>query len=382
MFLNKKNLFIVILLILLIFLLSGCSTRNGVLKSAEEISGNIREKYCPDRRTSVWKVNASYYNGSYVLSGETDNKDAIEEFFDTIHKEFSDIEFSNEIKLLPDDAVGEFSFGLPMNSVATLRRSPSVTEEIVTQTLMGLPMEILKEEGEFFLVRTDDGYLGWLSDDRIIQGNDSLRKSWEESPKVVFIDIEGTVYSTPSINSQPVSDCVLGNRFKFINEKGDWVKVGYADGRIGYIPDRELMDLKKYLSKPIDPEEVLKTARKLVGRPYLWGAASTKAMDCSGFTQTVFRNNGYLLPRDASMQVNEGIEVDTTNFPINLEPADLLFFGPYPDKITHVGIYMGNYQFIHCAGKVRIDSFEPKAKNYNEYRRKALRKVKRVAKID
>jgi len=380
--LNKRNLSIAVLLISLVFLLVGCSAKNSVLKNADVISENIRSQYCSDSRTSIWKINVSYYNGNYILKGETDNEDAIEEFVDTLQRGFSNITFSNEIILLPDDAVGEFSFGLPMNSVATLRRNPSVTEEIVTQTLMGIPMEILKEEDEFFLVRTDDGYLGWVSDDRIIQGNDSLRKSWEESPKVVYTDIEGMVYSNLSMNSQPISDCVLGNRFRFISKKGDWTKVGYADGRIGYIPSEKLIDLEKYLSKPVDPNEILKTASILIGRPYLWGAASTKVMDCSGFTQTVFRNNGYLLPRDASMQVNEGIDVDTTNFPVNLKQADLLFFGPSSKKITHVGIYIGNYQFIHCAGRVRIDSFDPKAPNYNKYRRKVLRRVKRIARID
>ena len=118
----------------------------------------------------------------------------------------------------------------------------------------------------------------------------------------------------------------------------------------------------------------------MLGRPYMWGAASPKQLDCSGFTQTVFRQHGYVLQRDASMQVFEGTAVDTANFPQNLKPGDLLFFSPVPDRITHVGIYIGDWEFIHSSGRVRLDSFNPDHPNYNNYRRKSIRAVRRIRK--
>ena len=80
------------------------------------------------------------------------------------------------------------------------------------------------------------------------------------------------------------------------------------------------------------------------------------------------------------MQVQEGIPIDTTDFPQDLQSGDLLFFSLDPDRITHVGIYLGNEQFIHCSGQVRIDSFNPAASNYNDYRRKTIRAVRRIVK--
>ena len=198
--------------------------------------------------------------------------------------------------------------------------------------------------------------------------------------QVVYIDLEGMVYKKASEKSQPVSDVVMGNRFRLIEKKRKWTEVGYPDGREGYIPSKSLENLDDYLNRPLDFDKIVRTAKSLVGRPYMWGAASPKQMDCSGFTQIVFRQHGYILQRDASMQFYEGTAVDTTNFPDNLKPGDLILFSPYPDRITHVGLYIGNYEFIHSSGRVRLDSFNPDDQHYNNYRRRSIRGVRRISK--
>jgi len=319
-------------------------------------------------------------NNQYVLNGETDDKSARNKFYQQIDAAFQDVEFEKNIRLLPDDVMKGIIFAVPKNSIAILRRRPSVSEEMVTQSLRGLPLDILKHERGFYFVRTDDGYLGWVSDDRVHEGDITFKEDWMNAPQVVYIDIEGMVYSKATVKSLPVSDVVMGNRFKFITKKGKWIKVGYPDGREGYILSKSVENLNDYLKRPLDFDLIVKTAKSLNGRPYMWGAASPKQMDCSGFTQTVFRQNGYLLQRDASMQVFEGVAVDTTNFPGNLKAGDLIFFSPYPDRITHVGLYMGNYEFIHSSGRVRIDSFNPADPHYNNYRRHSIRAVRRISK--
>lgn len=376
---KKRNFVLASFLVFLVFLLS-CSNSERILNELTKSIDSIESNYGLDSRTSIWEISVEYMSSSkYLLSGETDRKELVDTLVATLDDEYPDFEFINNIKILPDDFVGDRSYGVIINSVGTIRRNPSVSAEIITQTLMGLSVEILKEARGFFLVRTDDGYIGWISNGELIQGGDSLRKEWQDSKQVVYINLEGMVYLSSSYTSLPVSDCVLGNRFKLQQDKdSDWSKVAYADGREGYIPSKYLISLEEYLARLPDPDSIVNASLKLLGRPYLWGGTSTKAMDCSGFVQTVFRNNGYLLPRDASMQVSKGVEIDTSGFLRNLRPGDLLFFGPRDERITHVGIYIGKLNFIHCSERVKINSFDPIAPNYSQYRSMTLRRVKRI----
>ncbi|RKY61732.1 MAG: hypothetical protein DRP96_02305 [Candidatus Neomarinimicrobiota bacterium] len=367
-------------LILVIFSRFTFADTTAVFTRINQISESVKRQYCPDKRTSVWKVDSELSNDRYRVIGETDSRPARDDFYRQLDATFPNLVIDKDIKLLPDDVMDGIIFAVPKNSIANLRRKPSVEQELVSQSLRGLPMDILKEENGFYLVRADDGYLGWVSDDRVQEGDENFKKEWMNAPQVVFIDLEGVVFSRPTRKSLPVSDVVMGNRFKLIEKKRKWTKVGYPDGRVGYVRTKSLESLESYLNRPLDAGEIVKTAKLLIGRPYMWGAASPKQMDCSGFTQTVFRQHGYVLQRDASMQVFEGTAVDTSDFPKNLKPGDLLFFSPYPDRITHVGLYIGDGQFIHSSGRVRLDSFNKNAPNYNNYRRHSIRAVRRIIK--
>jgi len=108
----------------------------------------------------------------------------------------------------------------------------------------------------------------------------------------------------------------------------------------------------------------------MLGRRYLWGVTSTKGIDCSGFTKTSYFSQGIMLARDASQQALYGEELDVSNF--NFQPGDLLFFGRSKDRITHVGMYIGNDRFIHSSGRVRINSFNPDDDDYEQGRKKSL----------
>ncbi|MDD5765745.1 MAG: C40 family peptidase [Candidatus Marinimicrobia bacterium] len=366
-----------LMMILTVLIITACGS-GRIDKTIYNISESVKAEYCPDQRISIWNISVKRDRGDFIVSGETDHSTAREVFEKKVKESLPKKKITFAIKLLPDDTVGQLHFGMLKTSTAKMRSGTSIFKDITSETIMGLPLEILKEEEGCFLVRSDDGYLGWIDKDQIIQGSDSLKLLWDNSEKVVFTGVEGIVHSEPSFESDPVSDCVMGNWFIALGKSGSWTKVAYLDDRIGFIPTKQLVTADDYLARKLEPEKVIKTAKSLLGRPYLWGTASAKEMDCSGFTQTVFRNNGYILPRDANMQVNEGTEVDTSGFFKNLQPGDLLFFGHSNEKITHVGLYIGGYEFIHCSGKVRIDSFDHNAKNFSDYRKNGLRKVKRI----
>src|SRR5690606_1591432 len=107
---------------------------------------------------------------------------------------------------------------------------------------------------------------------------------------------------------------------------------------------------------------MVETSKTLLGRPYMWGGTSTKGMDCSGFTKTVYFLNGFQLPRDASQQVFAGSLVSKNPEEYSsFKKGDFLFFGTRgtegkPDKVVHVAMYLGDGRFINASGEIKIES--------------------------
>ncbi|NLE24367.1 MAG: hydrolase [Clostridiaceae bacterium] len=100
---------------------------------------------------------------------------------------------------------------------------------------------------------------------------------------------------------------------------------------------------------------IINTAKSYQGVPYVWGGTTPDGFDCSGFIQYVFNKNGISLPRVTSDQYKVGTSVSKSN----LIPGDLVFFETYKPGASHVGIYIGNNQFIHASSgknKVMISS--------------------------
>jgi cell wall-associated NlpC family hydrolase len=96
-------------------------------------------------------------------------------------------------------------------------------------------------------------------------------------------------------------------------------------------------------------------ALKFAGMPYLWGGRSLFGLDCSGFTQLVFKMAGIRLRRDAWQQSEQGILVP---FITSARPGDLAFFQNEEGKITHTGVLLGNNKIIHASGEVRVDAID------------------------
>ena len=93
----------------------------------------------------------------------------------------------------------------------------------------------------------------------------------------------------------------------------------------------------------------------MLNTPYLWGGRSNMGIDCSGFTQLIYKLNGYYLSRDASEQAKQG---EVLSFIEESDPGDLAFFDNTEGLITHVGIIMRDNYIIHAHGKVRIDRLD------------------------
>jgi cell wall-associated NlpC family hydrolase len=123
--------------------------------------------------------------------------------------------------------------------------------------------------------------------------------------------------------------------------------------------------------------QLLNTAFLFLNTPYLWGGKTPFGIDCSGFTQMVYKLNGYALLRDASQQATQG---ETLSFIEESEPGDLAFFDNQEGVITHVGIIMKDNYIIHAHGKVRIDRLDHSG-IYNVDSKRHTHKLRVIKKI-
>jgi len=372
--------------ILVLFILITLYTNTKAQDEMEKIKSivnDVKEKFTPDKRTAVFNFEALESENKIIIKGETNINEAYSEFAKMMND--ADIKFDNQIEMLPSEKLGEKKFGVINLSVANIRSKPDHPAELATQSILGTPIKVLKKgEDGYYLVQTPDNYISWLDDDGFTFMTEDNWKEWISSSKIIYTKEYGFSYSEADVNSQTVSDLVAGNLLKIMGEDSDFYLVNYPDGRVAYIKKDEAKLFNDWYNT-LNPtgETILKTAYRFMGIPYLWGGTSTKGMDCSGFTKTVYYLNGIVLQRDASQQVNNGELVDTKDGWQNLQPGDLLFFGRkakenHEERITHVAIYIGDGDFIHAAGRVKINSFNPEKSYYSDYRKSGFIRAKRI----
>ena len=209
--------------------------------------------------------------------------------------------------------------------IAPVRLQPSDSAELVTQFLYGEPVEVIYEKAQWRACKSlIDGYEGFVDEKLLspdhpdrIWSDDLLREpvSWWETPEGLRLLPAGArvISSSDPSPKQPST------------------------------------------------AEIVSYAMNFLGAPYLWGGKSILGIDCSGLTQVVFAVHGIALPRDAKQQVSSGTPVDFIQL---AHEGDLAFFGPEPDRITHVGILIraseksenaAEWNILHASGEVRID---------------------------
>ena len=354
-----RNLY---LLILFIFLLS-CTNS----KTYESISLKIdllNDKHAPDARVAVWNIDVNDKKTPIELVGETNLIDAKKELIEYLKSE--DISFDDNIILLPNH---DFKYGIINNSVANLRKNPSHSSELVSQTILGTGVSILKKEGEWYLIQTPDKYISWIDHGGIVPMLKEKYDNYFASDVGVFTRPYGFSYETKKKN-RVVSDLVLGSALKIVKIGSKHTKYKYPDGRTAWIENRLMNSISSIRGMNYSIQNLLENAHSLIGVPYLWGGTSSKGFDCSGYTKSVYLMNGYILPRDASQQVKEGILVDDSRNWNLLEAGDLMFFGYYKDdklRIDHVSIWLGDGYFIQSSKNVRISSVYSDNSNFDDY---------------
>ncbi len=370
--------------ILIFLVVASCNEQpeKDSINQAEELIAQTSEKYAPDSRVALFDIEAVKNGGSYILRGESNLPDAVEDLKQKLKAE--DISFADSIRMLPDDKSLEGkTMGIVKISVANLREEPKHSSQLVTQATLGTPVKIWKRTEEWYYIQTPDGYLSWVDHGGIITMDKNGFDSWKSSEKIIFKNAYGQSFKEASKNSQPVSDIVAGSIFEFEEAANDFYKVSYPDGREAFIAREESAIYSEWLSDlQASEENLVQTSSKLMGLPYLWGGTSSKGVDCSGFTKTIYFMNGIVIPRDASQQIREGKLIDSSGTFENLAVGDLLFFGrPATDstseRVVHVGMWIGDNEFIHSSGDVHISSMDENAENFDEFNKARYLRTKR-----
>lgn len=233
------------------------------------------------------------------------------------------------------------SFGICSLSIVPCRKEPSSTSEMVTQLLFGETYTIVEDREDWIQIITNyDNYPCWISAKQHTRLRDVDYKNLQSG--TLSSELVQVVNQS---DNQSIFPITIGSTLP--NFKDGTGKIG--DVNFSFEGQTADFNTKKTV------QNIKETAYLFLNAPYLWGGRSPFGIDCSGFTQLVYKLNGYKLPRDASQQVEIG---SALSFVEEAEAGDLAFFDNEEGNIVHVGIVLDNQQIIHASGSVRIDKFD------------------------
>ena len=336
-----------------------------------QLSDSLRKLYAPDRRVELFDTDFTCDDHHVMLRGVTTSAAAKQALLNGLAER--QYEVMDCLRVLPDEeTLGEQIYGIVNLSVCNLRSANDFSSEMVTQALLGMPVRLLRQEN-WYQIQTPDRYIAWVHRVGIHPVTRAELAAWNQAEKLIITAHYGFVFSAPNEHAQTVSDCVAGNRFKLLGMKGDYYKVGYPDGREGYVAKAIAQPETRWRAQlKQDAASILQTAKTLMGIPYLWAGTSSKGVDCSGLVRTTLFLHDILIPRDASQQATQGERIEIAPDFSNLQPGDLLFFGQkataeQKERVIHVAFYLGDKRFIHSQGDVRINSFDPTDPLFDAY---------------
>lgn len=214
---------------------------------------------------------------------------------------------------------------------------------MVTQLLFGETYEIAEETEEWLkIVTTYDSYVCWLSKKQHTPLSENTYNKLRTFKVRCNGDLIQIVKDKTHNTNIPIT---IGASLPLLTEHEMQID-DHVFSFDGTIVDTGLKN---------NAQKIVQTAYLFLNSPYLWGGKSPFGIDCSGFTQLVYKLNGHKIPRDASQQVELGTPL---SFVEEAETGDLAFFDNEEGKIVHVGILLDDQNIIHASGQVRIDRFD------------------------
>lgn len=231
-------------------------------------------------------------------------------------------------------------YGICNLSIVPIRKEPLESSEMVSQLLFGEHFTIIEKDKKWSKIKVAfDGYEGFIDNKQFTSISESEFQLYSEQPQNYTVNlVDFLVSSTKELVTIPIGSVLPFYENNALKVKNDTFSY---DGNV--------------ISGRLSKKEILNTAFIYLNTPFLWGGKTPFGIDCSGFTQMVYKLCGYYLPRDASEQALEG---EVLSFIEESEPGDLAFFDNEEGEIIHVGIILKDYNIIHAHGKVRIDTLD------------------------
>lgn len=234
--------------------------------------------------------------------------------------------------------------------VLSMHKEPKELSEVVSQLVWSDSVQIIENADKGWAkVATQDSRQGWVPFKSLVVFEDSAYpkpgKVAMVTSRLAHVYLVRDVKMYPPLLTLPYGAKVeVFSGFDVQAEK--WAQVRLINGEVAYMQRSDVV----FNPKPLSLDETLDLAKSFVGIPYTWGGNSVYGFDGPGFVQMVYQQMDYQLPREASMQAEapcmQKVSVD------ELEQGDLMFFSLTDDgQIDHVGIYMGNNEFIHACSK-------------------------------
>ncbi len=252
------------------------------------------------------------------------------------------------------------SFLVCVVPICPVRAEASHRSEQTTQLLFGERCELLESAKDFVRIRLlYDNYDGWCQSVQLQESTDREVSAENEM-------LAGEWINEVKINDQTMN-IPFGSVLPLPHIKDYFGKNGVMFKGTFIEPTKNMLT-----------EEMLKKlAFTFLNSPYLWGGRSVFGIDCSGFTQLVFKFMNIRLQRDAYQQATQGNQIDSLE---EVQCGDIAFFDNEAEKITHAGILLDPATIIHASGKVRIDAIDDLGIINNETGKRThnLRVIKRV----